>query len=229
MSALADRRFCIYISTTGRVDDGFAVLVCRQSAWQNWLSLLIHTDDAKRYTLRMKFLFSCVSLSPGPQRAHATGCLGTAWLLLCFLSALIYFLFDLFIYTRCTAFPMLQSIIKQAGCLPFSFHPRKQRACMYILVLCIRNGTGYTAAAEIGKAEDSPMIIDMKEAESGRARMICLVSWTSIRISLPNSCSMSARFLLLLHYKRFHHHRYSVQHLMSITLTNVHRPITSKQ
>jgi len=40
----------------------------------------------------------------------------------------------------------------------------------------IREGTGYAAAAEIGKAEDSPMIIDMKEAESGRARMICLVS-----------------------------------------------------
>jgi len=56
---------------------------------------------------------------------------------------------------------MLQSIIKQAGCLPFSFHPRKQRACMYILVLCIRNGTGYGAAEEIGKAEDNPIIIDM--------------------------------------------------------------------
>ena len=40
----------------------------------------------------------------------------------------------------------------------------------------IQGGTGYAAAVEIGKVEDSPMIIDMKEAESGRARMICLVS-----------------------------------------------------
>ena len=202
MPALADRRFCIYITTTGRDDDGFALLGW-QSAWQNWLGLLIHTDDAKRYTLRMRFLFSCVSLSPGPPRAQVIGCPGTAWLLLCFLSAVIYFLFDLFIYTRCTAFPMLQSIIKQAGCLPFSFHPRKQRACMYILVLCIRNGTGYGAAAEIGKAEDNPIIIDMiscfghrhqewfawfQERRSGSAYHVCSLSVIVVlqKISSPH-------------------------------------------
>jgi hypothetical protein len=30
---------------------------------------------------------------------------------------------------------------------------------MVILVLCMRQGTGYGAAAEIGKAEDNPVII----------------------------------------------------------------------
>ena len=112
--ALVDRSFCIYITTTGRVD-GLVGLVYRRSAWQNWLALFIRTNDARRYTLRLRFLISCVDLSPRPQRAQETGCLGIASALLCFVSALIYILFALFIYTRCTAFPMLQSTIKQAG------------------------------------------------------------------------------------------------------------------
>ena len=65
--------------------------------------------------MRLRFLISCVDLSPRPQRAQETGCLGIASALLCFVSALIYILFALFIYTRCTDFPMLQSTIKQAG------------------------------------------------------------------------------------------------------------------
>ena len=79
------------------------------------MGLFIHTNDARRYTLRLRFLISCVDLSPRPQRAQESGCIGIASALLCFVSALIYILFALFIYTRCTAFPMLQSTIKQAG------------------------------------------------------------------------------------------------------------------
>ena len=85
--ALADRSFCMYITTTGRVD-GLVGLVYRRSAWQNWLALFIHTNDARRYTLRLRFLISCVDPSPKPERAQTIGCLGTASALLCFWSDL---------------------------------------------------------------------------------------------------------------------------------------------
>jgi hypothetical protein len=65
------------IGATGWVDDGLVVLVYRWNGWQNWLSMSI-PHDAKRFTLHMRFLFSCVDLSPRPHRAQAIGCLGTA-------------------------------------------------------------------------------------------------------------------------------------------------------
>ena len=74
----------------------------------DWACLSIPHDD-KRLTVRMRFLFSCVDLSPRPHRAQAIGCLGTAsaHALLRFVSAVIYFLFALFTYIWCTTYKSL--------------------------------------------------------------------------------------------------------------------------
>ena len=76
----------------------------------DWACLSI-PHDAKRLTVRMTFLFSCVDLSPRPHRAQAIGCLGTAsaHALLCFVFAVIYFLFALFTYIRCTTYKSLRN------------------------------------------------------------------------------------------------------------------------
>ena len=82
---------------------------------------------------------------------------------------------------------------------------RQKAEHLYILVLCMREGTEYAAAAEIGKAEDNPIIIDM---------IWCF--GIDMKNDLPDvrnvdqdQPTMSARFLLLLYYKRFHDHMFS--------------------
>ena len=69
----------------------------------------------------------------------------------------------------------------------------------------MREGTEYADAVEIGKAEDNPIIIDM---------IWCF--GIDIKNDLPDfrnvdqdQTTMSARFLLLLYYKRFHDHMFS--------------------
>jgi hypothetical protein len=92
---------------TGGIGDGLiVVLVYRRSAWQNWSGLLITTNDAKRYTLLTRLLFSYVDLSPMPHRARTIGCLGTAAAL-----DLLYFCFWSDLHPLCSVH-MNGSIIK---------------------------------------------------------------------------------------------------------------------
>ena len=69
----------------------------------------------------------------------------------------------------------------------------------------MREGTEYAAAAEIGKPADNPVIIDMIWG-FGIDIKNDLPDFKNVDQDQP---TISARFLLLLYYKRFHHHMFS--------------------